>query len=117
MEVHDLHVWSISLDKPALSVHVQTDSQNTDNLLRRLQHLLATKFRVHHSTIQIEQACALPGDDDLDFEPELRADNNGLDLELTSLKTAERGLDVLKAADQGLDQPVQLNDFQESEGT
>lgn len=64
-QVHDLHVWNLSLGKPALSVHLLVQSTTLDSdghiipacsdaVLRKAQDLLTTKFGIHHATIQIE---------------------------------------------------------------
>jgi len=64
-QVHDLHVWNLSLGKPALSVHLLIQSSTVDSdgqiipacadaVLRRAQDVLTQKFGITHSTIQIE---------------------------------------------------------------
>ncbi len=56
-DVHDLHVWSIAGGMNALSAHVQVGDRSLrecDPLLTRLDHLLASKYRIDHSTIQLE---------------------------------------------------------------
>ncbi|MBS3904504.1 MAG: cation transporter [Simkania sp.] len=51
-EVHDLHVWSIASDHPALSVHlVAKDSASS---LTMAYKILQETFDIHHLTIQIE---------------------------------------------------------------
>ena len=54
--VYDLHVWSISGEKPALSAHVVLAESNVDRneVLMDLSKLLKTKFNIDHATIQIE---------------------------------------------------------------
>jgi zinc transporter 2 len=51
--VHDLHIWSISVGKPSLSVHLlaRTDGKG---VLEAAHQMLATVFNIHHSTIQVE---------------------------------------------------------------
>lgn len=53
--VHDLHVWAITSDFPALSCHVviepDTDGQQ---LLRVIQKKLHDEFHIEHTTIQID---------------------------------------------------------------
>jgi cobalt-zinc-cadmium efflux system protein len=60
-DVHDLHVWSIAGGMTALSAHVQVGDNcalsDCDALLERVDHLLATRYQITHSTIQIEYAC------------------------------------------------------------
>lgn len=54
LEVHDLHIWSLSIGKPALSVHLlQTD--DAIGVLSAVHSLLSTKFNIHHVTVQLEQ--------------------------------------------------------------
>lgn len=56
--VHDLHIWSITTGKDALSVHVVAQSEADYNkLLSEIQQMLATKFGIDHATIQIENEC------------------------------------------------------------
>jgi len=54
---HDLHVWPLSTNKTALSVHLEMpDVQETDELLHELGHELHEHFGIEHATIQIESA-------------------------------------------------------------
>lgn len=55
ISLHDLHIWAMSTNENALSVHVQTKTQNTDGLLSKLQDVLAKKFKIEHITIQLEK--------------------------------------------------------------
>ena len=54
--VHDLHVWSITSGKSSLTVHVvqRDDVTNAQALLLDIRQLVASKYDIHHSTIQIE---------------------------------------------------------------
>jgi cobalt-zinc-cadmium efflux system protein len=54
--VHDLHVWSITSGKASLTVHVvqQADVADPQALLTAIRQLVASKYDIHHSTIQIE---------------------------------------------------------------
>jgi len=54
LQVHDLHIWSLSVGKPSLSAHllVQDDTQS---VLQEAHRLLAVKFNIHHTTIQVEK--------------------------------------------------------------
>ncbi len=54
--VYDLHVWSISSDRNALSAHVVMSDidQDRNTILAGLQELLSNRFRIDHSTIQLE---------------------------------------------------------------
>ncbi|MGD9696451.1 MAG: cation diffusion facilitator family transporter [Thermoleophilia bacterium] len=55
VEVHDLHVWTITSGFPALSAHVLVD-EGTDCHARRrdLADLLRNEFGITHTTLQVE---------------------------------------------------------------
>jgi cobalt-zinc-cadmium efflux system protein len=55
VEVHDLHVWTVTSGFPALAAHVLV-SPDTDchAARRRLQHLVEERFHVHHVTLQVD---------------------------------------------------------------
>ena len=63
-DVHDVHVWSISSDSHALSCHVRIADMplsESENILRQVTDLLASRFHIHHTTIQFENAlCTIP---------------------------------------------------------
>lgn len=57
--VHDLHVWSVSTDLPALSAHIVVDEEcftdgHIPQLLDQMQDCVAGSFDVEHSTFQFE---------------------------------------------------------------
>jgi cobalt-zinc-cadmium efflux system protein len=53
--VHDLHVWTISSGKEALSAHVTIEPGASHRLvLQSLQQRLSSEFNIGHVTIQIE---------------------------------------------------------------
>ena len=59
--VHDLHVWVLNSDLPAVSAHVVVDDRcfadgSAPRLLDQLQACLAGHFDVEHSTFQLEPA-------------------------------------------------------------
>jgi zinc transporter 2 len=56
VEVHDLHVWSLSAGVPTLSVHLVSDDVETS--LRAAQSYLLSKG-ITHTTIQTENASTL----------------------------------------------------------
>jgi cobalt-zinc-cadmium efflux system protein len=59
VEVHDLHVWEVTSGFPALSAHVIVDADRDCHELRRaLSRLLADRFQITHSTLQVEHARA-----------------------------------------------------------
>jgi len=60
-EVHDLHVWGASTSEISLTAHlVAPDGCDRDALLAAAEALLRDRFRVAHSTIQIESMIAGP---------------------------------------------------------
>jgi len=57
--VHDLHVWSIGSDTHSLSCHVgiaDMRASESEDLLRKIREALASRFHIHHTTIQFEYA-------------------------------------------------------------
>jgi cobalt-zinc-cadmium efflux system protein len=59
--VHDLHVWSLDGKTPILSAHlIKKPGRGSDSLLRDAEQLLAQRFGVTHSTLQIESPDAAP---------------------------------------------------------
>jgi cobalt-zinc-cadmium efflux system protein len=54
--VHDLHVWTITSGFVALSAHLTcVDPDKQDAVLRSAQDLLATRFGIRHTTIQVDR--------------------------------------------------------------
>ncbi len=55
-EVHDLHVWTVTSGFPALAAHVLTaPADDSDEVRRRLEALLADRFGIEHTTLQTER--------------------------------------------------------------
>ncbi|NEV62604.1 cation diffusion facilitator family transporter [Thiorhodococcus minor] len=55
IEVHDLHIWSLSGERTALSAHVVLQRiDDWEPVLGRLRHLLEHRFAVRHVTLQPE---------------------------------------------------------------
>ncbi|WP_163970812.1 cation diffusion facilitator family transporter [Oceanobacillus halotolerans] len=53
--VHDLHVWSITSEFPAMSCHVVVNKQtDRDLLLQKAINAIKQNFQISHCTIQIE---------------------------------------------------------------
>lgn len=56
VEVHDLHIWSISSELPMLSCHISIENNGDhDVILHQAQKLLVEEFHIEHSTLQIER--------------------------------------------------------------
>lgn len=54
--VHDLHVWAMSTQENALSVHLSMPQNPlTDEARAALVSTLREKFNIHHATIQVER--------------------------------------------------------------
>jgi cobalt-zinc-cadmium efflux system protein len=57
VEVHDLHVWTVTSGFPALSAHVLVEpGADCHAARRRLERILADRFGVTHTTLQVEHA-------------------------------------------------------------
>lgn len=55
--VHDLHVWALSTQENALSVHLwMPDEQLTDDARKELGRRLREEHHIHHTTIQVERS-------------------------------------------------------------
>jgi cobalt-zinc-cadmium efflux system protein len=55
--VHDLHVWTLTSGREAMSAHVVVnDVRESERLLEVLHALLHTRFGIDHTTIQLETA-------------------------------------------------------------
>jgi len=66
VEVHDLHVWEIASGFPALSAHVLVAADEDCHAARRaLEAMLAERFGLSHTTLQVDHA----GERLLDIEP------------------------------------------------
>jgi len=53
VEVHDLHIWSLTVGKASLSVHLLSTGE-ASKVLENAHQLLAKQFSIHHTTIQVE---------------------------------------------------------------
>ena len=57
VEVHDLHVWTVTSGFPALSAHVLvTPAADCHAARRRLERTLAQRFGLTHTTLQVDHA-------------------------------------------------------------
>lgn len=57
--VHDLHIWQLALERPALSCHLALADQSleeAEHLVQELSNRLCSDFGLRHTTIQVE-AC------------------------------------------------------------
>jgi cobalt-zinc-cadmium efflux system protein len=61
VEVHDLHVWTVTSGFPALSAHVLVEPAADCHAVRRsLERVLADRFELTHTTLQVEHAHSVP---------------------------------------------------------
>jgi cobalt-zinc-cadmium efflux system protein len=59
--VHDLHVWTLTSGREAMSAHVVVgDMGDSDRLLEELHRVLHARFGVDHTTIQLEREPEVP---------------------------------------------------------
>ncbi len=57
VEVHDLHVWTITSGFPALSAHVLVrPGEDCHGRRRELEQLLRDEFGIEHTTLQVDHA-------------------------------------------------------------
>ena len=55
LDVHDLHIWTLTSAKYAMSGHVRVADLSAGNeILRRLHDLLHERFGIEHTTVQLE---------------------------------------------------------------
>ena len=59
VDVHDLHVWTVTSGFPALSAHVLVAHDSDCHAARaRLERMLSDRFHLEHTTLQVEHAPA-----------------------------------------------------------
>ena len=63
-DVHDLHIWSITMGRAALTVHLRlesgADAAVGTRVLHEAERVICGKYKIHHTTIQIETTGATP---------------------------------------------------------
>ena len=52
VEIHDLHVWSLSLGKNSMSCHLISSCPQIS--LKKAREMIKKKYNIAHSTIQVE---------------------------------------------------------------
>jgi len=60
LNIHDLHIWTLSSDNVMLTVHVHIDSDEPhvgNRILRTLKAMFEEKYSIFHSTVQMECHC------------------------------------------------------------
>lgn len=53
-DAHDLHVWALSTNQTAISVHLVVPEGGSDAFLEKVQQMLDDRFNISHATIQVE---------------------------------------------------------------
>ncbi|MDT9724003.1 cation transporter [Xylanibacillus composti] len=57
LDVHDLHIWTITSGLDAMSCHVEIeDDRNEQHILQQAVQLLEERYSLSHATIQIEKS-------------------------------------------------------------
>jgi zinc transporter 2 len=59
IDIHDLHIWNITIGKPAIAAHIMVKNEGLNveeykRILNNAQYILCTKYGIHHTTLQIE---------------------------------------------------------------
>ena len=53
--VHDVHIWTITSGMEAMSGHVLVETlADSHDVLKRLNAMLCERFRIHHTSLQVE---------------------------------------------------------------
>lgn len=60
-DVHDLHIWMLSVDRPVVTVHIK--ASDTQQAMREAHHIFA-RAGIDHVTVQIQQDTCLPDECD-----------------------------------------------------
>lgn len=63
LDVHHMHAWSLTAEKPIITMHVQTEpSADLETTLRAINVFLLSEFEIDHATVQIEHGNCATGD-------------------------------------------------------
>jgi cobalt-zinc-cadmium efflux system protein len=63
IEVHHVHAWALTAEKPLVTLHASVDEQSElGGVVARMKTVLASDFGIDHSTIQVEHGLC-PDDD------------------------------------------------------
>jgi cobalt-zinc-cadmium efflux system protein len=55
-DVHHIHAWSLTPERPLLTLHAQIgETTDTQATLKRIKQVLAERYGIDHSTVQIER--------------------------------------------------------------
>jgi cobalt-zinc-cadmium efflux system protein len=57
-DIHDLHIWSLTSNRNAMSGHIRVDGdlsvKEAQMIIRKIERVLLQKFQIGHATIQVE---------------------------------------------------------------
>lgn len=54
-KAHNLHIWCLTMDKIALSVHLAIENEtDTQEVLSKANLILRSKYKIDRTTIQVE---------------------------------------------------------------
>lgn len=66
--VHDLHIWVLTSGKNALTAHVvHVEGVELSTVIERIKEALADRFKVFHTTLQVERVACEHSDDGCNF--------------------------------------------------
>ena len=66
--MHDLHLWALTSGKASLTTHVVYEpGALPEELLAPLKEILAERFQVFHTTLQMEAKACVHTDDGCNF--------------------------------------------------
>jgi len=75
--VHDLHIWALTSGKASLTAHVvYAPGTQPEELLEPLKAMLAKRFQVFHTTLQMEAKACAHTDDGCNFVGHTPGDNH-----------------------------------------
>jgi len=63
--VHDLHIWALCSHITNLSAHLVVCRGPRDDVRRAAEETLAARFRIRHTTLQLEEESCSPGSEEL----------------------------------------------------
>lgn len=69
MSIHDLHVWSISVGKHSLSVHME--GVDSLSILKKATEICHKKYKILHTTIQVEEIKAFSTHNTIDCRSDI----------------------------------------------
>ena len=62
--VHDLHIWALCSHITNLSAHLVVREGPYDDVRRAAEETLASRFKINHTTLQLEEESCSPGSEE-----------------------------------------------------